>query len=450
MSVKKDGQEILTGYREHKTRLWRVPLQNKEPEKADNDGNQRINAMIPDKTIGDTLQFLHQALFSPTKSTLLKAIKNGNLATWPMMTADNISKHLPQSEATSIGHMDQKRKNIRSTKPQEPDDSQTPNEDDGKRTQFVYTAIVDAQQPTGQIYTDQTGQLPVISSKGNRYVLVLYDYDSNAILAEPLKSRKQHEILRAYRTLTKFLVKRGLRPRLQKLDNEASQLLKDEMDKAEIQWQLVPPEIHRRNAAERAIRTYKNHLISGLASTDPKFPLHLWDRLIVQATLTLNLLRNSRLNPNLSAEAQLNGQFNYDATPLAPPGTKAIVHEKSGKRGTWAPHGVHGWYIGPARHHYRCWTVYIPKTSSERITDTLEFFPHAANMPTLSSADTAIRAAIELKTALQNQTPAAPFAPLQQKTLKALQTLSDILLEATQEKAPPSPRVKTPMQQPRG
>ena len=67
-----------------------------------------------------------------------------------------------------------------------------------------------------------------------------------------------------------------------------------------VKFQLVPPHIHRRNAAERAIRTYKNHFIAGLASTDQNFPLHLWDKLVPQAEITLNLLRNSRLHPHLS------------------------------------------------------------------------------------------------------------------------------------------------------
>jgi hypothetical protein len=43
-------------------------------------------------------------------------------------------------------------------------------------------------EPTGQIYTDQTGRFVTPSSTGHNYLLVLYDFDSNAILAEPIKS----------------------------------------------------------------------------------------------------------------------------------------------------------------------------------------------------------------------------------------------------------------------
>jgi hypothetical protein len=57
----------------------------------------------------------------------------------------------------------------------------------------------------------------------------------------------------------------------------------------------------------------------------PDFPLNLWDKLLPQAVLTLNLLRPSRINPQLSAHVQVHGNFNYDKTPIAPPtsGTSA-------------------------------------------------------------------------------------------------------------------------------
>jgi hypothetical protein len=61
------------------------------------------------------------------------------------------------------------------------------------------------------------------------------------------------------------------------LDNEASTALKEYNKSEQVDYQLVPPQVHRRNAAERAIRTWKNHLILGLCSTDTNFPLHLWD-----------------------------------------------------------------------------------------------------------------------------------------------------------------------------
>jgi hypothetical protein len=109
------------------------------------------------------------------------------------------------------------------------------------------------------------------------------------------------------------------------------------MSQQNVTFQLVPPHVHRRNPAERAIGTFKDHFIAGLSTTDKRFPMHLWCQLIPQATITLNLLRASRLNPRLSANEQLNGTFDFNKTPLAPPGTKVIVHEKPQVRQSWAP-----------------------------------------------------------------------------------------------------------------
>ena len=61
-----------------------------------------------------------------------------------------------------------------------------------------------------------------------------------------------------------------------------SNKLLNAFDKEKIKFQLVPPHIHIRNAAERAIDTWKNHFIAGLSSVHAEFPLLEWDRLVAQ------------------------------------------------------------------------------------------------------------------------------------------------------------------------
>jgi hypothetical protein len=137
-------------------------------------------------------------------------------------------------------------------------------------------------------------------------------------------------------------------------------------------WNInSPPHCHRQNAAERSIRTFKEQFVAGLSSVDPNFPLHLWDRLLPQAEITLNLLRTSRLHPQLSTAAHFHGLIDYNNTSFALPGCKIIAHDKPEKRRTSAPHGQHGYFLVPAMHHYRCQNVYILATASERIVDTL-------------------------------------------------------------------------------
>jgi hypothetical protein len=116
----------------------------------------------------------------------------------------------------------------------------------------------------------------------------------------------------------------------------------------------------------------------------------------------------------------------YNKTAFAPPGCKIIAQEKPGKRQTWAPHGQHGYSLGPAMHHYWCQNVYILTTASERIVDTLELFPHNYQMPQLSSTDRLLMAAKDMTDALQNPHPEVPFASVGDDTIAALTDLATI------------------------
>ena len=74
------------------------------------------------------------------------------------------------------------------------------------------------------------------------------------------------------------------------IDNKCPAGLKDYMRRKGITFQLITPHLHQTNSAERAIHTFKDHLIAGITSYDPDFRLQLWDLLLSQATLNLNLL----------------------------------------------------------------------------------------------------------------------------------------------------------------
>jgi len=133
--------------------------------------------------------------------------------------------------------------------------------------------------------------------------MIIYDYDANAILAEPIPNRLSITLQKAFTKLFHQILLKGYKPTIIRIDNEVSKDHLALLEQQELKVQLVPPYNHRQNLAERAIQTYKNHFIAGLSSTDPSFPLILWDTLIPQANITLNLLRSSRINPKLSAYA---------------------------------------------------------------------------------------------------------------------------------------------------
>ena len=359
VKIHQHNTPILQGHR-LPNGLWSLPLYSHQPQ---------ANALFPEQTQRDLVQWLHAAAFSPSISSFLEATEQKVFATWPNLTPQVIHRYLQPSVATAKGHLNQQRQRRR--KPFKEEKPPTPLT---TRTHTIYTAILDPKQPTDNSFSDLTGRFPIQSNRGANYIFVLYDYDSNANIVRPLRNRSTQEIQRVFTSVHAYLVTRGLRPCLHTLDNEASTNLKDFFTAEKVEYQIVPPHFHGHNSAKCAIQTFKNHFIAGLASTDPNFPLPNWCRLLPQAELTLNLLCPSRLNPKLSAYAQLEGAFDFNRTPLFPPGTRVIVHEKPTQRRTWAPHGVDGWYIGPAMDHYQCYRVWIPSTHAEHIADTIQFF----------------------------------------------------------------------------
>ena len=322
------------------------------------------------------------------------------------------------------GHLNQIRKNLRSTRRRAP----LPKPDTTTREQTkatdVMVEIVDAGQMRAKVYSDTTGQFLIPSSRGNRYLLIVYHYDSNFIFVEPMPSRTAEQILKAYQKVHQLLTARDMKPQLKIMDNEASIILKEYLRKENVTYQLVPPHVHRRNSAERAIQTFKDHFIAGLCSVDPDFPLHLWDQLLPQALITLNLMRTSRTDPTKSAYAQIYGEFDFNATPLGPPGCKIMTHEKPHTRGTWAPHATEGWYVGPALETYRGFTVYIPSTGAHRITDTLSWHPSNVIIPEETALAAAIAAIQDLTAALNRQSPF--MAALEPSEREALRTVCSI------------------------
>ena len=158
-------------------------------------------------------------------------------------------------------------------------------------------------------------------------------------------------------------------------------------DEYKTKMELVPPGFHRHNSAEVIIRNFKAHFLSVLTGTATIFPPTLWERMLPQAEVTVNLLQQSNAAPNVLAYAQLSGIFDYNKIPLVPMGYKAQVHEKTDKRGTWAYHSVDGWYLATSPENYRTNLCHIKTTNSEIFTDTAQFSHQKITKPTITHAD---------------------------------------------------------------
>ena len=150
--------------------------------------------------------------------------------------------------------------------------------------------------------------------------------------------------------------------------------------------QLTPPQIHRRNWAERAIQTGKAHLIAGLVGINPNFPLHLWCRSIPQCEQTLNMMRPTHITLE----------------------------------------------------HYRCFDIWCPDTRRVRQGETARFFSHDHVLPGLSPHENITLSIHELISALRYPHPASPTATFGKEQTQALIQLARIMNLALPVKPPTS------------
>jgi hypothetical protein len=162
VAVSKNEKCVMYGSRDPKSRLWRVDL-----KKIFETNQVQCNHAHDKNNQKDLINYLHAACFSLVKSTWITAIINGNFSSSPGLTEHAVEKHLSKSTSTTKVHLNQQRQNARTTKINNTKLIVTePDLDHGIKTQFIYAATIDA----GQIYTDQTGRFPVVSSKGNKYI----------------------------------------------------------------------------------------------------------------------------------------------------------------------------------------------------------------------------------------------------------------------------------------
>ncbi len=202
------------------------------------------------------------------------------------------------------------------------------------------------------MYTDQTGKSPHISSLGNQYIMILHNVDSNSSWAEAMKNNTKGKLILARQRALARMKQCGIVPTHQILDNQASAAYKTAIETSKMTYQLVPPNNHRQNMAEKAIQTFKNHFVSILSRCAPPMPMHLLCQLLPQVKLQLLLLRQSRVNPNMSEYAHLYGQHDYNKHPFVPIGMEALVHDKPRKQRTYSEHCRKVFVLSTSTKHY--------------------------------------------------------------------------------------------------
>ncbi len=189
---------------------------------------------------------------------------------------------------------------------------------------FCFATLADV--TAGTVFTDLTSAFPIRSFKNMIYIFVDYIYDLNAIIVCPTALHTDASFIAAFTEVFTILHARDYQPALNIMDNECSKAVEKHIHANRMTIQLVPPHNHCVNAAKQAIKTFKEHSVAALATVDNLCPLQLWDKFLPQVKLTLNLICFSHRNPLISANHELYGPFDFNKTPLAPLGTKALVY----------------------------------------------------------------------------------------------------------------------------
>ena len=97
----------------------------------------------------------------------------------------------------------------------------------------------------------------------------------------------------------------------------------------------MPNGQHRINLSERALETWKSHTIAALSGVSDNPPLGLWDKLLPQLDMQVNLLRFSNVNPKVCSWTVLYGAHDLNRHALAPLGAEIQMLENPEKRKTW-------------------------------------------------------------------------------------------------------------------
>ncbi len=392
--INSSGIVMLQGSRDPSSKLWIFTM---EP-------NPVISNVIQFTRHAERALFYNRCFCSCANSTMELALRS-NILKIPGLPLEMYVKNLPNQISQAQGHLDRTRKGQRSTKLKLK----------SQHTQLSYPDVdiplsLPADQETvifvkdfssvPRMHVDATGRFPIKSVRGYSYDLLFYVEASNYIHIELLRDRKASSYTAAYQRAFEFFNLHSIPIRIVRLDNEFSTPLLKLFTNLGIRLEVAPPNNHRTLHAERHIRTWKNHFISALSTCDPAFPLDAWEHLVPQAECTLNLLRPSATSPQLSAWEDVCGPYDFNAVPMAPPGTRAVILDAPEQRASWAKHGTECYYVGPAFQHYRCYTFYVPTTRSLRISDSVAWFPLPTLMPPPSPSTLAQFALDDLSIAL--------------------------------------------------
>ena len=129
LTISKNNNIIIQGVRNNNDGLWDINLPSITPIKIPKFIPQinhvqntttithTANIIVQRQSLQKLITYYYRCDLSPSKSTWIQAVKDGNFYTWPGLTTYMVQTYYPITAATAKGHVDQEQKNLRSTKP---------------------------------------------------------------------------------------------------------------------------------------------------------------------------------------------------------------------------------------------------------------------------------------------------------------------------------------------
>ncbi len=307
---------LLRGFKDPSTDLWTLPITPKGMHTTQpwsdpvNDCASHLNYFLHNgenlatvthsvHTRANGVKISHQLLCNPPIWTLIKAVRKCFLKGCPNLSKKLKLKYLNPSLATAMGHMKCPHHGIWSTGPKhtamlpvipKPALAEIlplpivpkPNvktfqqglwlnficNDLDKSITNVFCFCAFVNKHSGVMNNDLNGNFPFMFYNGSVCFLVVYHYETIAILGTPITGLDNKNIFNAYGTMFLNLTMRGFKFKLNVMDNQATKHIKKFHTKEECTLQLVKPHNHCIYATEQAIQTFKNAYITALATTE--------------------------------------------------------------------------------------------------------------------------------------------------------------------------------------
>lgn len=169
-NIKLFRKPVLQGWRDANG-LWRLSREQQEKKSVAVKETAANVYNLP--SIPQMIKYHHASAGFPTKDSWVKAVRLGHYISWPGLTANAVSKFFPESVETQKGHMKKQRQNVRSTKQRVVEDDIVNDEDRelirALTKQNTFVKVINAEKT---VYSDQTGNLPIRSNRGNKLLMI--------------------------------------------------------------------------------------------------------------------------------------------------------------------------------------------------------------------------------------------------------------------------------------